>query len=100
MSTLCGQAEKENILTVKVKRGAPLFRRRLDRLTYNIYPCIAPDYELLDDAHETSINRDIDRLARFVDMSEAVHSFRTAQAFNAAALVDEQGLFSRTEWYF
>lgn len=79
---------------VKGRRGARKFRRHLDRLIHNIRPFLNPDYELLKDFHDVSSKYDIEGANQLVDMSEAINSFRTAQAFNATLLINEHD-FSR-----
>ena len=79
---------------MKGRRGARKFRRHLDRLIHNIRPFLNPDYELLKDFHDVSSKYDIEGANQLVDMSEAINSFRTAQAFNATLLINEHD-FSR-----
>jgi len=79
-------------LKVKGKRNAPAFRNNLKRLLYNIHPFVNPDYELLDAIDLAFRNLDIETTIQLRDMSEAIHSFRTSQAFNASLSINETDL--------
>lgn len=93
---LCGHCvrkrEDELKAIVKGKRNAPKYRELLDRLIYNITPFVPPDYDLLDDMGVAFSNLDIERVVQLRDMSEAISSFRSAQAFNAALTINEKDI--------
>lgn len=84
--------EDELKALVKGKRKAPIYRENLDRLMYNISPFVPPDFELLDEIEVAFKTLDIDRVIQLRDMSEAINSFRNAQAFNAVLSFNEKDI--------
>lgn len=93
---ICGHCvdkqEGELKAQIKGKRNAPKFRKNLKHLLYNIHPYVTPDYELLDAIGVAFRNLDIETTIQLKDMSEAIRSFRTSQAFNAALTINETDL--------
>jgi hypothetical protein len=70
------------------------YRRSTSRLAHNLYPYISPDYEILEEFKAALKSRDIVKINILSEMSEAINSIRTSQAFNSPINISSLDLSS------